>query len=167
MEKEIINRVAKSGLITIEMKSFKGEQKRSHLDIKQWLHKGVILKEKIFRKHLTNYNWEQHKGKYVAVFCSVDTIIPVWAYMLVSKSLQPYADKIIYGNSEELEKIIFEHNIKAINTQKFIGKKVLIKGCSDIYVPIESYILITEILLKNVNSLMFGEACSNVHIYKS
>ena len=162
----IVNKIAKRGLITLEMKSFKGDQKRALIDISQWLFQGLVLKEKLFRTNLKEHNWEEYKDKYVAIYCSTDTIIPVWAYMLVGKYLQPYAKKSILGDKFSLEKEIFDINIKEINTEEFTDKRILIKGCSDTYIPEESFVSISEKLMECAKSIMFGEACSNVPIFK-
>tara|TARA_B100000927_G_scaffold111061_1_gene89673 strand:- start:1262 stop:1774 length:513 start_codon:yes stop_codon:yes gene_type:complete len=163
---EIVNKIAKRGLITLEMKSFKGDQKRALIDISKWLFQGLVLKEKLFRTNLKEHNWEKYKDKYVAIYCSTDTIIPVWAYMLVGKYLQPYAKKCILGDKFSLEKEIFDINIKEISTEEFTDKRILIKGCSDTYIPEESFVLISEKLMECAKSIMFGEACSNVPIFK-
>ena len=130
MSGEIVNKIAKRGLITLEMKSFKGDQKRALIDISQWLFQGLVLKEKLFRTNLKEHNWEEYKDKYVAIYCSTDTIIPVWAYMLVGKYLQPYAKKCILGDKFSLEKEIFDINIKEISTEEFTDKRILIDSLS-------------------------------------
>ena len=164
---EIINKVAKSGLITLDIKTFKGSQNRKVIDIKNWLFEGMILKEKKFREHLKDEDWEQYKDAFVALHCSTDTIIPVWAYMLLTKYLNPYASIIIYGNEKELEKKIFHLNIKNFDAKPLENKRVLLKGCTDTYIPEDSYVQLSNKLMGNVKSLMFGEACSNVPIFKS
>ena len=164
---EIVNKVAKSGLITLDMKTFKGSQNRIIIDIKNWLYKGMVLKEKKFREHLKDEDWEQYKDAFVALHCSTDTIIPVWAYMLLTKYLNPYASIIIYGNEKELEKKIFQLNIKNFDAKPLENKRVLLKGCTDTYIPEDSYVQLSNKLMGNVKSLMFGEACSNVPIFKS
>jgi len=164
---EIVNKVAKSGLITLDMKTFKGSQNRRIIDIKNWLYKGMVLKEKKFREHLKEENWEQYKDAFVALHCSTDTIIPVWAYMLLTKYLNPYASIIIYGNEKELEKKIFHLNIKNFDAKPLENKRVLLKGCTDTYIPEDSYVQLSNKLMGNIKSLMFGEACSNVPIFKS
>jgi hypothetical protein len=166
VEEKIINKVSKSKLVTIEMKNFKGDQKRAVLDIKQWLFKGLILKEKVFRTFLKEHEWKDYTDMYVAVHCSVDTIVPVWAYMLIVNYLKPFAKKIILGDQYLLEKEIFEININNIDLNVIKDKRILITGCSNTYIPPESYILITEKLMDYTKSLMFGEACSNVPIFK-
>lgn len=164
---EIRNRVAESGLITLEMKSFVGVQEREIIDISQWLDQGQILKEKLFRKFLSEENWVKYQDKHVAVYCSEDTIIPIWAYMLVIKYLNPFTKKVLLGDEKDLEKKIFEININQLQLNEFQDKRVLVKGCVDTYIPEESYIQISNKLIGTVKSLMFGEACSNVPIYKS
>ena len=164
---EIVNKVAKSGLITLDMKTFKGSQNRKIIDIKNWLYEGMVLKEKKFREHLKDEDWEQYKDAFVALHCSTDTIIPVWAYMLLTKYLNPYASSIIYGNEKELEKKIFHLNIKKFDVKPLENKRVLLKGCTDTYIPEDSYVQLSNKLMGNVKSLMFGEACSNVPIFKS
>ena len=164
---EIVNKVAKSGLITLDMKTFKGSQKRKIIDIKKWLYEGMVLKEKKFREHLKDENWEQYKNAFVALHCSNDTIIPVWAYMLLTKYLNPYASSVIYGNEKELEKKIFHLNIKNFDVKPLENKRVLLKGCTDTYIPENSYVQLSNKLIGNVKSLMFGEARSNVPIFNA
>ena len=164
---EIVNKVAKSGLITLDMKTFKGCQDRRIIDIKNWLYEGMVLQEKKFRQHLKDKDWEQYKDAFVALHCSTATIIPVWAYMLLTKYLNPYASSIIYGNEKELEKKIFYLNIKNFDAKPLENKRVLLKGCTDTYIPEDSYVQLSNKLMGNVKSLMFGEACSNVPIFKS
>ena len=166
MTKEIINRVQNSGLITLEMKSFYGDQERTLVDIKNWLYEGLILKEKLFREHLKNHDWSTYKNKFVGVYCSEDTIIPIWAFMLVLTYLNPYTKNVYLANKKELEKHIFQINIQQLNLEDYTNKKVLIKGCSETYIPESSYIEISKKLINEVQSLMFGEACSNVPLFK-
>ena len=164
---EIRNRVAESGLITIDMKSFVGLQERESIDFAQWLDQGLVLKEKLFREFLNEEKWVKYQNKYVAIYCSVDTIIPIWAYMLVTKCLNPFTRDVVFGDKKDLEKKIFEININQLQLNEFQDKRVLVKGCANTYIPEESYIQISNILIGTVKSLMFGEACSNVPIYKS
>ena len=164
---EIINKISESGLITLDMKSFKGSQKRIVIDIKNWLFNGMVLKEKIFREHLKNENWSQYKNTFVALNCSADTIVPVWSYILITKYLKPHAKCVILGDKKSLEKKIFEVNIDNLDLAEFKNKRVLLKGCTDIYIPDESYVHISNKLMGTVKSLMFGEACSNVPIFKA
>ena len=164
---EIVNKIALSGLITLDMKTFKGSQRRKVIDVKNWLFEGMVLKEKKFREHLKTENWEDYKDTFVSLHCSNDTIIPVWAYMLLTKYLNPYASSIIYGNEKDLEKLIFTLNINDFDIKPLVNKRVLLKGCTDTYIPEDSYVQLSNKLIENVKSLMFGEACSNVPIFKS
>ena len=166
MSNEIINRVQQSGLLTLEMKTFYGRQKRKLIDIQPWLFNGLVLKEKVFREELKNHDWSQYKNTYVGIYCSVETIIPNWAFMLVSTYLFYHTKSVFLGDKSELEKIIFSENIQKLDLNPFRDKKVLIKGCSDTYIPEKSYLEITTRLMGVVQSLMFGEACSNVPLYK-
>ena len=166
MSDEIVNKVAKSNLITIELKDFHTQGERIELDLKKWLFNELILKEKEFRGHLKNQDWSIYNDKLVAFYCSVDTIIPVWAFMLVTTHLQPYAKHVSYGNIDEMEKQLFQNKINQLNFEKYTDKKVLVKGCSDTYIPDTAYIMISNKLLPIVQSLMFGEACSNVPLFK-
>ena len=164
---EIRNKIAESGLITLDMRSFKGSQKRIVIDIKNWLFEGMVLKEKMFREYLKNENWSQYENSFVALNCSADTIVPIWAYMLITKYLKPYPKSIVFGDWKRLENKIFEVNIDNLNLAEFKNKRVLLKGCTDIYIPDESYVQISNKLMSTVKSLMFGEACSNVPIFKA
>jgi hypothetical protein len=164
---EIRNKIAESGLLTLDMKSFKGSQKRIVIDIKNWLFEGMALKEKMFRDYLKNEDWSKYKNTFVALNCSVDTIVPIWSYMLITSYLKPYANCVIFGNEKNLERKIFEININNLDLAKFKNKRVLLKGCTDIYIPEESYVQISNKLMGTVKSLMFGEACSNVPIFKA
>ena len=148
------------------MKTFYGHQKRKLIDIQPWLFNGLILKEKLFREELKNHDWSQYANSYVGIYCSVETIIPNWAFMLVSTYLFYYTESVFLGDKLELEKIIFSENIQKLELNSFKDKRVLIKGCSDAYIPEKSYLEITTRLMGVVQSLMFGEACSNVPLYK-
>ncbi len=166
MSEEIINKIAKSNLITLDLKEFRVSGDRIELDINKWLYNKLILKEKDFRAHLKAHDWSTYKNKLVALFCSSETIIPAWAYMLVTTHLQSHAKHVSYGNIEEMEKELFQKKINLIELEKYIGKKVLIKGCTDVYIPEAAYVIISNKLIPVVQSLMFGEACSSVPVFK-
>ena len=166
MSEKIINKIANSPLITLELKAFSPKLERVEIDIKEWLHKELILKEKEFRAAIKNHDWAFYSNKNVAINCSVDAIIPNWAYMLVSIALKPHANFSILGTLDQLEIALFDKNIQAIEISNFREKKVLIKGCSETYIPSSAYVSITNKLLPVVQSLMFGEACSNVPLFK-
>lgn len=166
MAKEIVNRVANSKLQTIDLEDYYPAGKRLVLDISEWLFEGIILKEKDFRAAVKSHPWDQYSSTYVAVNCSTDAIIPSWAYMLVSTALAPYANKFVIGDLELLENIIFQDVVSSISIEKFKGLPVIIKGCSNKKIPDSAYAEITHRLVPVVSSLMFGEACSSVPLFK-
>ena len=162
----VVNKVAASGLITLNLEDYLPPGDLSVFDLKDHLFMGLILKEKDFREALKNLDWTIYQDKYVALTCSADAIIPVWAYMLVANYLQPVAKDVYVGNKEELQKHLFLKNISMIDTAVFEGQKVVIKGCGDIPVGEFAYSEITKHLRPVVQSLMYGEPCSTVPIYK-
>lgn len=166
MADEIVNKIAQSGLINIDLEELYPKGKRMSIDIAPWLFQGVILKEKDFREHIKNHDWAQYNDAYVNVYCSEDAIIPQWAWILVARSLNGRAVRTVFGNSEALEAILFESIIDQLNIEDYHGKKVIVKGCSDLPVPIQAFIKLTEKLTPVVQTLMYGEACSTVPIYK-
>lgn len=162
----IINKVAESGLITLDPATYFPAGEIKLFDLKDYLFMGMILKEKDFREALKNMDWQQYRDKNVAVTCSADAIIPVWAYMLVVSYLQPLAKEIVMGDEQELQKQLFLKNITAINTDEFVDKRIVIKGCGDIPIGDFAYMEITKRLLPVVKSIMYGEPCSTVPVYK-
>lgn len=166
MSGEIINRVANSKLITLDLEDYYPAGKRVILDISDWLFQGFILKEIDFRESVKNQDWTQYQDNYVAVICSSDAIIPSWAYLLISASLTPYANKFVIGDLELLENFIFQDIIANIPLDKFKNAPVIIKGCSEKNIPNSAYAHMTQRLVPVVKSLMFGEACSSVPLYK-
>ncbi len=166
MSGEIINRVANSKLITLDLEDYYPAGKRVVLDISSWLFEGFILKEIDFRESVKNHDWSQYQDCYVAVICSTDAIIPSWAYLLISASLTSYAKKIVIGDLELLENFIFQDIIVNIPLDKFENAPVIIKGCSEKNIPNSAYAQLTQRLVPVVKSLMFGEACSSVPLYK-
>ncbi len=166
MTEEIVNRVQKSGLVTINMDDIELPKNILELDIKDWLHEGLFLKEKEFRTNVINHEWGNYKNSYVYVHCSSDAIIPTWAYMLVSSQLENFTKKAIIGNKEKLYEKYFEDAINNIDYSVYSNKSVIIKGCSDEKIPISAYHLITTKLKPIAKSIMYGEACSAVPVYK-
>lgn len=166
MAEEIINRVANSKLMTVDLEDYYPEGKRILFDIKDWLFKGLVLREKDFRQKVIEHDWSQYKDAYIALTCSTDAIVPAWAFMLLSSSLEPYAKKIIKGDLEQLETSIYEEIIPSINLSEFQEKPIIIKGCSNKPVPTNAYILMINRLKTVAKSIMYGEACSSVPLYK-
>ena len=166
MSKEIINRVAQSQLVTLDLEEYYPEGQRILFDIKDWLNEGLILREKEFRKHVDEHNWEQYKDTYIALNCSTDAIVPGWAYMLLATKLQPYAKKIVRGDLDQLETSIYQSIIEALDVAEYIDKPIIIKGCSNKPVPSNAYLLIMNKLQPVAKSIMYGEACSSVPLFK-
>lgn len=167
MEGEIINRVANSGLITIDLEEYYPKGDRVLFDIKPILFQELILKESSFRDFIKQENWEQYKDKYVAITCSNDAIVPTWAYMLLAMAMQPFAKKIIFGTLETLETILFSDALKNINPEEYLDKRVVIKGCGHLPIPTHAYIELSNKLKPYVKSIMYGEPCSTVPLYKA
>ncbi|MBV9962564.1 MAG: DUF2480 family protein [Parafilimonas sp.] len=166
MKEMIVNRVEASGLITINLEAFYPKEPIKIFDLKDYLFRGLIIKEKEFREALKNTNWNEFENANVAVTCTADAIIPVWAYMLVATYLQPFAKNIVLGNEEKLTEIILLNNINSIDVEEYKEKRAVIKGCGDIKIPDSAYFAITNILLPHVKGIMYGEPCSTVPVYK-
>ncbi|MFD2563489.1 DUF2480 family protein [Aquimarina rubra] len=167
MEEEIINRVANNkNLITFDLEDHYPEGERVLFDIKDWLYEGFILREKDFRKHVSDHDWSQYKDKYVALNCSSDAIIPGWAYMLLTSALIPFAKKVAVGSLEDLETILYAHIINKIDISEYQDKFLIIKGCSNKPVPESAYIELIQKLQPVAKSIMYGEACSSVPLFK-
>lgn len=167
MAEEIINRVAKSGLITLDLEEFYPEGERVLYDIKDNLWEGIALKEKDFRAFVKEHDWSQYQDQFVALHCSVDAIVPTWAYMLLATKLAPFAKKVCFGDLAQLESLIFEEAIaQKIKPEKYEDAKVVIKGCSQKEVPPSAYVKLTEMLQPYAKILMYGEPCSTVPLYK-
>jgi hypothetical protein len=166
MAEPIINKVAESGLITIDLEKYYPKDDIMIFDLKDHLFMGMILKEKDFREAMKGYDWEKFRDKFVAITCSTDAIIPVWAYMLVASYLQPFAKDVISGNEKELHRTIFLKNLAAIDTNEFADKKIVIKGCGDLQIDDFAYTEITKLLRPVARSIMYGEPCSTVPVYK-
>ncbi len=163
---EIENRVAASGLITLSLEDFYQKGERTSIDIQPVLWQGLALKEKDFRTFVKDHDWSQYQGKFVAIHCSVDAIIPSWAFMLLTVNLMPYAKKVVYGSLQDLERELFIDSINSIDEEEYRDKRILVKGCGELEIPESAFSKMVEKLHPVVKSLMFGEACSNVPLYK-
>src|SRR4030095_3810754 len=162
MADTIVNKVAESGLITIDLEDYYPKEEIAVFDLKPYLFMELILKEKEFRASLQAVDWTQYKEKIVAVTCTADAIIPVWAYMLVTSSLEPYAREVVFGDRDEALKQSFIKNIRAINVNEYDDKRIVIKGCGDKPIGEFAYLEITKLLRPLVKSMMYGEPCSTV-----
>jgi len=163
---EIVNRVANSKLITFDLEDLYASGERLSVDISQWLEEGFILREKRFRESVSSHNWSQYKDAYVSLYCSTDAIVPAWAYMLVATQLQGIAKKTITGSQETLETILFIEAISTLDITPYQNSPVIVKGCTNKPVPENAYLFLIEKLQPVVKSLLFGEACSSVPLYK-
>lgn len=162
----IINRVANSPLVTFDLEEFYHPGERILLDIADQLYEGLILREKDFRAWVKDTDWSVYQGKNVAVWCSVDAIIPTWAYMLLTTRISPFAHTVVFGTLEDLEKAIYQDALNSVDIEKFRDKKIVIKGCGKYEVPDSAYVEITRLLTPVASSIMYGEACSTVPLYK-
>jgi len=167
MSDAIVNKVAESGLITLDLEQFYPKAETVLFDLKEYLFKGMILKEKEFREALNKMDWEVYRDKYVGVVCSADAIIPVWAYMLVATYLQPVAKEVIMGDEKDVHKTTFLKNISSININDYVDKRIVVKGCGDVTIGEFAYLEIAKLLRPVAKTIMYGEPCSTVPIYKA
>jgi hypothetical protein len=166
MEDVIVNKVAESGLLTIDLEEYYPKEETAVFDLKDHLFMGLILKEKEYREALKNVDWSVYQNKNVAITCSADAVIPMWAYMLTASYLQPVAKEVVFGNEDFLHRTLFLKNLSTINATDFADKRVVIKGCGDKSISESAYVEITKLLRPVVKSIMYGEPCSTVPIYK-
>ena len=166
MSDTIINKVANSGLITIDLEKYLPSGDVVTFDLKDHLFMGLILKEKDFREALKNFDWSVYQDKYVAITCTADAIIPAWAYMLVVTYLQNIAKDVYAGTSTEMQKHLLVKNISAIDANEFADQRIVIKGCGDATIESFAYAEVTKVLLPVVKSIMYGEPCSTVPVFK-
>jgi len=166
MSEEMVNKVAESGLISFDLEEYypKGEIKT--FDLKEYLFMGLILKEKDFRAALQTTDWTVYQDANVAITCSADAIIPMWAYMLIASYLQPYAKEIVFGDEKKLVSTLLFKNLAAVKGEEYTDKRVVVKGCGEVEIPESAYVDITNKLRPFVKSIMYGEPCSTVPIYK-
>lgn len=163
---EIINKVASSGLTEFNLEDYYPKGERAVFDLKDFLWQGLILKEKDFREALKNFDFTIYKDKYVAVLCSADAIVPSWSFMLVAVYLEPFAKRVVFGTAETLETVLYNDALSKLDIEKFRGEKIIIKGCSKYPVPESAYVEITRLLRPVAKSIMYGEACSTVPLFK-
>ena len=167
MSDEIVNKVAESGLVTIDLETYLPKKESiAVFDLKDFLFMGMILKEKDFREALKQQDWEKYRNKNVAITCTADAIIPVWAYMLVTTYLQPVAKETIVGDEKEIYKTVFLKNISSIHEAEFTDKRIVLKGCGETPIDDFAYAEATRKLLPVAKSIMYGEPCSTVPVYK-
>ena len=166
MQDEIVNKVASSSLEVFDLEDFYQSGERVQVDVSQWLHEGFLLKEKDFRAALLSHDWTQYLNKYIAVYSSPDIIIPAWATILVTSYLIPFAKKVVFGTKEDLETALYAEILPKLDYTPFENKPVILKGCSKKPVPRSAYILAMQLLQPTAKSIMYGEACSAVPLFK-
>ena len=166
MNEPFVNKVSESGLVTVDLENYYPTGESAVFDLKDHLFMGLILKEKDFREALKNTDWTIYQNKNVAVTCSADAIIPVWAYMLVASYLQPVASEIVMGDEKELHRVLFLKNLSAIDPTAYTDKRVVVKGCGETPIADFVYLEITKLLRPVAKSIMYGEPCSTVPIFK-
>jgi hypothetical protein len=162
----IVNKVAQSGLITFDLATLEDKGERIVMDMKDYLFQGLILREKDFREFIKTHDWTQYENKNIAITCSTDAIIPTWAYMLLANKLEPYANEVVFGDLQTLETVLYRQAISNLDMEQFKDERVIIKGCADIHIPESAFIYFTTRLSKVVKSIMYGEACSSVPVFK-
>lgn len=163
---KIVNRVAQSGIITIDLEEWYVQGERVLLDIKDLLFQGMILREKDFRDYVKNEDWSKYQDKLVAVYCSADAIVPTWAFMLLTIQLEPVAKKVVFGDLEALETTLYNDFFSTLNIDDYKDTRVVVKGCGNLPVPKSAFVEITRLLRPVAKSIMYGEACSTVPLYK-
>lgn len=166
---EIVNKIKQSDrLVTIDLQTYFDSTPRAGLDLKQFLFKGLILKEKEFRQELQDYDWSQYQGQYVCVYCSTDAILSKWAYMLIGQHLAPHAKEVFKGRPDDIIHELYQRQLASVDWDQYAGKFVILKGCSDDERPVPDsvYLYATQKLIPHVRKLMYGEACSNVPVYR-
>ena len=166
MDEVFVNKVSESGLITLDLEDFYPKGETAVFDMKDYLFMGLILKEKDFRETLKSLDLSAYKGKNIALTCTADAVIPVWAYMLAAAYLQPIANELVFGDSDFLHKTLFLKNIAKVDVANYEDKRVVIKGCGELPISETAYVAITALLLPVVKSIMYGEPCSTVPVYK-
>ena len=166
IQENIVNKVAQSGLISFDLADLYPSGDRIVYDIKDNLFHGLILKEKDFRQFVKDHDWSQYQGKHVALICSTDAIVPTWAYMLLANKLSPFAETVFFGPLDAMESVLFERALSKMDLDQYKDQRVVVKGCGEIDVPVSAFVELTFRLTKVAKSIMYGEPCSTVPIYK-
>lgn len=166
IQENIINKVANSGLITFDLASLEPRQELVVYDVKDNLFHGLILKEKDFRDFVKHHDWAQYTGKLVLITCTADAIVPTWAYMLIANRLAPYVDQAFFGNETNFKEIWYEKALLQLDLERFRDQRVVVKGCGDIKIPESAFVNLTLKLSAVAKSIMYGEPCSTVPIFK-
>jgi hypothetical protein len=163
---EILNKVEQSGLVPIDLEAFYPNGQRVVFDLTAWLYEGVILREKDFRERAKNHDWAQYTNKHVAITCTADAIVPLWAFMLLSSQLQPFAATVVHGDLEKLESVLYRQFMDGHNFSQYADKRLIIKGCSKKPVPTDAFVEFVKRAQPFAKSILFGEPCSTVPVFK-
>jgi hypothetical protein len=166
IQENIVNKVAQSSLVSLDLSELYPAGERFFYDIKDNLFHGLMLREKDFREFIKEHNWDSYSGKHIAIGCSADAIVPTWAYMLLANKMAPFAKTVVFGDLKLLETILFERELSKMDMEKYRDQRVVVKGCGEIAVPDSAYIDITVKLTSVAKSIMYGEPCSTVPIFK-
>ena len=166
IQETIVNKVAQSGLITVDLADFAPQGERVVYDLKDNLFQGLILREKDFREFVKANDWSQYMGQYVAINCTADAIVPTWAYMLLANRLEPFAKDVIFGDLETLETLLYERALATLDMETYRDQRVVVKGCGDIHIPASAFVNFTAKLSKVAKSILYGEPCSTVPVFK-
>ncbi|MDB5013288.1 MAG: hypothetical protein JWQ25_1490 [Daejeonella sp.] len=166
IQQTIVNKVAQSGLVSLDLADLYVAGERVTYDIKDNLFHGLILKEKDFREFVKTTDWQEYSGKHIGIICSADAIVPTWAYMLLATKLAPFASTIVFGDLSVLETVLYDRAINGLDLEKYRDDRIVIKGCGDIAIPVSAFVTLTTKLEKIAKSIMYGEPCSTVPIFK-
>jgi hypothetical protein len=166
IQQDFVNKVSESGLVSFDLATLYHSGERCVYDISENLVQGLLLREKDFRAFVKENDWAVYKGKNVAIICSTDAIVPTWAYMLLASKMTPYVNKVIYGDLETLEVVLFEDAIMKLDVEEYRDQRIVVKGCGEIPVPVSAYVALISKLQPVAKSLMYGEPCSTVPLYK-
>lgn len=166
-EEEIVDRVSKSPIQTLDLDQYYPVAEIVEIDLKDWLYKGLIVKEQEFRDEVQQHDWSQYRGKHVALFCSTDAIVPIWTWMLMQASLYPEAEDVYYGRKDDVLTLLFKDKLQAeVDLSQFEDKPAVVKGCDDKTIPSGAFMEAVKLLMPRAKSIMYGEPCSTVPVYK-
>lgn len=166
IQETIVNKVAASGLLTVDLETYFPQGERVVYDIKDNLFHGLILREKDFRAFVKEHDWTQYQDKYVGIICSADAIVPTWAYMLIANQLEPYATDVVFGDLETIDVLLYDRVLSQLDMEQFRDQRVVVKGCGDLKLPAHAFVKFTHLLSKVAKSIMYGEPCSTVPVFK-
>lgn len=166
MSEEVVNKVAQSGLISLDLAELSPKGERAAFDLKDVLWQELVLKEKDFREFVKTNDWSAYQDQFVAIYCSTDAIVADWAYMLIASALAPYARRTVMGSPKELEAMLLHESIQKLDSAEYQDARIVVKGCGDVKIPTSAFVELVNKLQPVVRSIMYGEPCSTVPVYK-